>query len=130
MREGSYSSIRLGLYEPLKEFFGEVDKSRTPLHKKVLCAGISGTIGSAIANPTDLVKIRMQGEGKLEPGMIIFDIWYLFAYQRRLIIEFSLFEKSAKFCNGCTKISYFVSQRRFRYLKIIVSKALDGFACA
>ena len=70
MREGSYSSIRLGLYEPLKEFFGEVDKSRTPLHKKVLCAGISGIIGSAIANPTDLVKIRMQGEGKLEPGMI------------------------------------------------------------
>ena len=68
MREGSYSAIRLGLYEPFKEIFGEKNNARTPLYKKVICAGLSGAIGSAIANPTDLVKIRMQGEGKVRPG--------------------------------------------------------------
>ena len=68
MREGSYSSIRLGLYEPLKQVLGETNKAKTPLFKKIICGGISGTIGSAIASPTDLVKIRMQGEGPLDPG--------------------------------------------------------------
>ena len=71
MREASYSAIRLGLYEPFKELFGEKNKAKTPLYKKILCAGLSGTIGSAIANPTDLVKIRMQGEGKLDLGELI-----------------------------------------------------------
>lgn len=70
MREGSYSAIRLGLYEPFKEVLGEKNKAKTPLYKKIICAGFSGAIGSAIANPTDLVKIRMQGEGKLDPGKL------------------------------------------------------------
>ena len=27
-----------------------------------------GAVGSAIANPTDLVKVRLQAQGKLEAG--------------------------------------------------------------
>lgn len=38
MREGSYSTIRLGAYEPLKRLFGATDPAHTPLWKK-LCAG-------------------------------------------------------------------------------------------
>eukprot|EP00795_Rhopilema_esculentum_P009542 gene9542-17288_t len=68
LREGVYSTIRLGLYEPFKELFGEKDRSKTPLYKKIMSGALSGSIGSAIANPTDLVKIRLQAEGKLEPG--------------------------------------------------------------
>ena len=68
LREGVYSTIRLGLYEPFKEFFGEKDRSKTPLYKKIMSGALSGSIGSAIANPTDLVKIRLQAEGRLEPG--------------------------------------------------------------
>jgi hypothetical protein len=30
------------------------------LHTKVLAGGMSGAVGSALANPTDLIKIRMQ----------------------------------------------------------------------
>ena len=71
MREGIYSTIRLGLYEPFKEIFGSKDPARTPLYKKILSGGISGAIGSSIANPTDLVKIRIQGEGKLKPGKMM-----------------------------------------------------------
>lgn len=63
MREGSYSTIRLGAYEPLKVLFGATDPARTPLWKKVVAGAISGTIGSAIATPTDLVKVRFQAAG-------------------------------------------------------------------
>ncbi len=69
IREGIYSTMRLGLYEPFKEIFGAKDRARTPLYKKILSGAMSGAIGSAIANPTDLVKIRMQAEGKLLPGI-------------------------------------------------------------
>lgn len=59
MREASYSTLRLGLYEPLKELFGAKDRAHTPLWKKVCSGAISGAIGSAIACPTDVVKIRL-----------------------------------------------------------------------
>ncbi|XP_052781457.1 mitochondrial substrate carrier family protein ucpB-like [Mya arenaria] len=68
MREGSYSTIRLGAYEPLKRMFGATDPAHTPLWKKVCSGAISGAIGSSIATPTDLIKIRMQAQGKLGPG--------------------------------------------------------------
>ena len=63
MREASYSTIRLGAYEPLKLQLGATDPSRTPLWKKITAGAISGTIGSAIATPTDLVKVRFQAVG-------------------------------------------------------------------
>ena len=59
MREASYSTLRLGLYEPLKGLFGAKDRAHTPLWKKVCSGAISGAIGSAIACPTDVVKIRL-----------------------------------------------------------------------
>ncbi|XP_027051054.1 mitochondrial substrate carrier family protein ucpB-like [Pocillopora damicornis] len=59
MREASYSTLRLGLYEPLKEWFGATDPAHTPLWKKVCSGAIAGAIGSAIACPTDVVKIRL-----------------------------------------------------------------------
>eukprot|EP01083_Nonionella_stella_P014691 41230_1 len=65
LREGSYSTIRLGAYESFKELFGATDPAHTPLHKKILAGGCSGALGSAIATPTDLVKVRMQAEGTL-----------------------------------------------------------------
>ena len=63
MREGSYSTIRLGAYEPLKLQLGATDIAHTPLWKKIAAGAVSGTIGSAIATPTDLVKVRFQAVG-------------------------------------------------------------------
>jgi len=37
--------------------------------KKILAGLTTGTIGISVANPTDLVKIRLQAEGKLAPGV-------------------------------------------------------------
>eukprot|EP00897_Mesotaenium_endlicherianum_P002213 jgi/Mesen1/2019/ME000148S01121 len=60
LREASYSSIRMGAYEPFKQALGARDAAHTPLWVKVGAAAASGTLGSALANPTDVVMIRMQ----------------------------------------------------------------------
>lgn len=65
MRESIYSSLRLGLYEPFKRVLGATDPKNTPFYLKFLAGGMSGFIGAALANPTDLLKVRMQAwEGK------------------------------------------------------------------
>ena len=68
LREASYSTIRIGAYEPLKELLGAHNPARTPLWKKIIAGASSGAIGSAMASPTDLVKIRLQADGNLKPG--------------------------------------------------------------
>jgi hypothetical protein len=57
-----YTSVRFGLYSPIKKLLiGETTSpAEVPLWKKILAGGLAGGLGSAIANPTDLVKIRMQ----------------------------------------------------------------------
>ena len=42
MREGSYSTIRLGAYEPLKWQLGATDPAHTPLWKKIVAGATSG----------------------------------------------------------------------------------------
>jgi len=42
LREGSYSTIRLGAYEPLKSKLGATDPAHTPLWKKILAGATSG----------------------------------------------------------------------------------------
>lgn len=54
MREASYSTLRLGLYEPIKRNLGAEDAIWT----KFVAGALSGMIGSAIANPADLLKTR------------------------------------------------------------------------
>ncbi|ORY00067.1 mitochondrial carrier [Basidiobolus meristosporus CBS 931.73] len=64
LREGTYSTIRVGLYETFKHFLVTPDAQDKylPLWKKIVAGGSAGAIGSAIANPTDLVKVRMQAK--------------------------------------------------------------------
>ena len=60
LREMSYSSLRFGLYEPFKRILGETDPKTTPVWKKFASGAAAGIIGSGIANPTDVLKVRMQ----------------------------------------------------------------------
>lgn len=60
MRESLYSTLRLGLYEPFKALLGAKDRSNTAFYIKFFAGGMSGIVGSIVANPTDLLKIRMQ----------------------------------------------------------------------
>ena len=61
LRQMSYSSIRMGIYEPIRGVFTREGQTPTYL-QKVLAGGTSGAVGIAIANPTELVKIRMQSD--------------------------------------------------------------------
>lgn len=67
LRELLYSSIRIGSYEPIRAFLSKAmsDDGRSKGNQscaivKYTSALISGGVGSAIANPLDLIKIRFQ----------------------------------------------------------------------
>lgn len=62
LREGTYSTIRLGGYDLMKINYFRANEPAThfSLWKKFICGAVSGTVGAAIATPTDLIKVRMQ----------------------------------------------------------------------
>ncbi|KAJ3266937.1 hypothetical protein HDU77_008282 [Chytriomyces hyalinus] len=74
LRELSYSSLRFGLYQPVKGTLHRLflDSSRggnetlakggEPFFVKLASAMMIGCVGSSLASPTDLVKIRLQRE--------------------------------------------------------------------
>ncbi|KAK6145296.1 hypothetical protein DH2020_022116 [Rehmannia glutinosa] len=69
-RQCLYGGLRIGLYEPVKAFFvGSNYSGDVPLFSKILAALLTGAIAIAVANPTDLVKVRLQAEGKLPVGV-------------------------------------------------------------
>ncbi|XP_071817589.1 mitochondrial substrate carrier family protein ucpB-like [Apostichopus japonicus] len=68
IREATYSSIRVGSYEPIKRLLGATDPANTPFYKKIMAGATAGAIGSIVVVPTDLIRVRFQAEGKLEIG--------------------------------------------------------------
>ncbi|CAO1631443.1 unnamed protein product [Parajaminaea phylloscopi] len=61
IREGTYSTVRLGGYEPAKRFYADVIGMPQSSFSNKLMAGItSGAVGAAFSTPTDLLKVRMQ----------------------------------------------------------------------
>ena len=70
LRELSYSSIRLGIYPLIKRAIGSADATTgdVGLGPKMAAGLLAGCIGSAVANPTDRVKIQIQQEaGVIDP---------------------------------------------------------------
>ena len=65
MRESVYSTLRLGLYEPTKRALG-VTKNSSILWK-FTAGSIAGLVSSVMANPFDLLKIRMQASTEAQP---------------------------------------------------------------
>ena len=70
MRESIYSSLRLGLYEPFKHLLGATDRRNTAFYIKFVAGGMSGIVASIVANPTDLLKIRMQAMERDNHGLL------------------------------------------------------------
>eukprot|EP00320_Phaeocystis_rex_P003277 CAMPEP_0119085916 /NCGR_PEP_ID=MMETSP1178-20130426/135768_1 /TAXON_ID=33656 /ORGANISM="unid sp, Strain CCMP2000" /LENGTH=274 /DNA_ID=CAMNT_0007069011 /DNA_START=26 /DNA_END=850 /DNA_ORIENTATION=- len=73
VRQSTYGSLRYGLYGPIKNSMGIKPGEPVPLWKKIIAGGSAGAIASAIANPTDLMKVRLQtdGMGKDEAGKLL-----------------------------------------------------------
>ena len=57
MRESSYTSLRLGLYSPIKSAMG-VD-SNSHFIMKFTAGSLAGALGSLVGNPFDVLKTRM-----------------------------------------------------------------------
>ena len=69
-RQVLFGGLRIGLYEPIKNLYcGKDHVGDVPLHLKIAAGMTTGALGIAVASPTDLVKVRMQAEGKLPAGV-------------------------------------------------------------
>jgi len=68
LREASYTSLRIGLYAPIKKAMGV--KSDSHFFMKFSAGSLAGGIGSIVGNPFDVLKTRlMAAEGKDAPNM-------------------------------------------------------------
>lgn len=57
-----FASLRIGLYEPVKQLFvGKDHQGPISIFTRILAALTTGAFGIIVANPTDVVKIRFQG---------------------------------------------------------------------
>ncbi|PNH06251.1 Mitochondrial uncoupling protein 2 [Tetrabaena socialis] len=69
-RQCLFGGLRIGLYEPVRNLYvGSDFKGDPPLHLKIAAGLTTGALGIIVASPTDLVKVRMQSEGKLAEGV-------------------------------------------------------------
>lgn len=68
-RQVIYGGLRIGLYEPVKQACMQISGGGDGLGVKIAAGLLSGAIGITVASPTDLVKVRMQAEGRLPPGV-------------------------------------------------------------
>ena len=59
LRESSYTSLRLGLYEPCKVAFGCTTPETTTFLKKFAAGSAAGALGSLAGNPFDVLKTKM-----------------------------------------------------------------------
>ncbi|XP_078178592.1 mitochondrial uncoupling protein 1-like [Carex rostrata] len=68
-RQCLFGGLRIGLYDPVKSFYGGGNLvGDISLSTKIFAALTTGAIAIIVANPTDLVKVRLQSEGKLAAG--------------------------------------------------------------
>lgn len=58
-REGSYASIKLGAYAPVRDALGAGGKD-SPFYMKFLAGAITGGVGSLFGNPFDVLKTMAQ----------------------------------------------------------------------
>mmetsp|Transcript_13046 Transcript_13046/g.19196 ORF Transcript_13046/g.19196 Transcript_13046/m.19196 type:complete len:302 (-) Transcript_13046:262-1167(-) len=70
LREASYTSLRLGLYEPCKVAFGCTTPETTTFIKKFAAGSAAGALGSLAGNPFDVLKTKMMtAEGAGTPSL-------------------------------------------------------------
>ena len=63
LREASYTSVKLGMYGPIREAIG-ASGSDAPFILKFAAGALSGSTGSMIGNPFDVMKTSGQLKGK------------------------------------------------------------------
>lgn len=59
-RESMYASIKIGGYGPIRDAIGAGDKN-APFLLKFAAGAASGSLGSVVGNPFDVLKVRRAG---------------------------------------------------------------------
>ncbi|ESO92887.1 hypothetical protein LOTGIDRAFT_162365 [Lottia gigantea] len=62
LRQATYGTIKIGGYQNLKRLFSS-DPKNEKLSINVFCGIVAGVISSFMANPTDVLKVRLQAQG-------------------------------------------------------------------
>jgi hypothetical protein len=70
LRESSYTSLRLGLYEPCKVAFGCTSPETTTFAKKFAAGSAAGALGSIAGNPFDVLKTKMMATETGNPSIV------------------------------------------------------------
>ncbi|KAI7903473.1 mitochondrial carrier domain-containing protein [Cokeromyces recurvatus] len=63
LRQGTYSTIRFGLYDQFKWYVAGDQKPT--VRQLIFCSTMAGALGGAFGNPSDVVNVRMQNDGQL-----------------------------------------------------------------
>lgn len=72
-RQLIFASLRLGMYEPIRNFYyenleGGGDVTKSSIITKVFAGLTTGALAMCVAQPADVIKIRLQAQGRLPPG--------------------------------------------------------------
>lgn len=70
-RQIVFAGLRIGLYGPVRDMIcGKMKEGQLPsLAQRIYAGLITGAFGILVACPTDVVKIRLQAEGKKPEGV-------------------------------------------------------------
>jgi len=73
-RQLVFASLRLGMYEPIRNVWynaieGGDNPQKSGLGTKILAGLTTGALAMCVAQPTDLIKIRLQAQGRLPAGV-------------------------------------------------------------
>ncbi|XP_050188604.1 mitochondrial uncoupling protein 3 isoform X3 [Myiozetetes cayanensis] len=67
-RQMSFASIRIGLYDSVKQLYTPKGAENTGLTARLLAGCTTGAVAVACAQPTDVVKVRFQASGAMLDG--------------------------------------------------------------
>ena len=59
-RQLCFASIRIGLYDSVKKFYGDNDINNPKVIKKILASCTTGVFAVSLAQPTEVAKVRFQ----------------------------------------------------------------------
>lgn len=62
LRQASYSTVRFGTYEKLKELAQGPDRKPPPVYVLLPLSMVAGLVGSIVGNPADVANVRMQND--------------------------------------------------------------------
>ena len=66
-RQLCFASIRIGLYDSVKKFYGDEDINNPKVIKKILASCTTGVFAVSVAQPTEVAKVRFQASaGRFE----------------------------------------------------------------